>query len=366
MKPVRSECQEPSIVVVAAASAEFPRQSEPAIIERHDGTLFMVWQEYLASDRAGEDNAPSRLPSKTSADDGLTWQNHRVLVERAPGDVNVYSPNLVRLSTGEWLFIYFRHHVLERGQPSVVSAYVCRSGDEGQTFSAPEAIWDHRPLAFASGVVKRLSDGRILLPVSRQTGAIWTETDHEVLGTYLSDDDGRTWQECDGWIDLPLRGAMEGHVAELRDGRILMVMRTQLGAVFQSHSENGGRTWSKAQTTALRSPESCPELVRISSTGDLLIVWNNSPYDPGFGSHYGKRSPLTVAVSRDEGVTWSYPRDIETDPLRAFSNPVCYVTSHDKVVLMYWTLPYDTSTWRMNTERIDLRAAVFDVAWLYS
>ena len=366
MKAVQSASQKASIVVVAAASAEFPRQSEPAILERRDGTLYVIWQQFLAGEKAGEDNAPTRLAAMTSPDGGLTWQNHRVLVERAPGDVNVYSPNLIGLSTGEWLFIYFRYHSLERGQPPVASAYVCRSGDEGQTFSAAETIWDHRPIAFASGVVKRLQDGRIILPVGRQTGVIWAETDHEVLGAYFSDDDGRTWQQGEGWIDLPLRGAMEGHVEELRDGRILMVMRTQLGAVFHSHSEDGGRTWSKAQTTGLRAPESCPELVRIPSTGDLLIVWNNSLYDPGFGSHYGKRSPLTVAISRDEGCTWANPRDVETDPLRAYSNPVCYVTSRDKVVLMYWTLPYDTTTWRMNVKRIDLRAAVFDVAWLYA
>ena len=366
MNTMRSDSQDPSIVLVAAASAEFPRQSEPAIIERRDGTLFMIWQEFLASDKEGEDNAPTRLVAMTSADDGLTWQKHRVLVQTVPGDINVYSPNLVKLANGEWLFIYLRHHTLETGQLPDISAYVCRSGDEGRTFSAPETVWDHRPISFASGVVKMLRGGRIVLPVARQTGVIWAETDHEVLGAYFSDDDGQTWQECDGWIDLPLRGAMEGHVEELLDGRILMVMRTQLGAVFQSHSEDGGCTWSKAQTAALRSPESCPELVRIPSTGDLLIVWNNSPYDPGFGSHYGKRSPLTVAISRDEGVTWSDPRDIETDPVRAYSNPVCYVTSRNKVVLMYWTLPYDTSTWRMNVERIDLSAAVFDVEWLYA
>ena len=61
MKPIQSESQGPSIVVVAASSDEYPRQSEPAIIERGDGTLFMIWQEYLASDKAGEHNAPSYL-----------------------------------------------------------------------------------------------------------------------------------------------------------------------------------------------------------------------------------------------------------------------------------------------------------------
>ena len=355
----------PSVVVVAEASAEFPRHSEPAILERRDGTLFMVWQEYVASGREGEDNAPNRLAAMESSDEGRTWGHHHVLVERAPGDVNVYSPNLLKLPGGEWLFIYFRYHKLESGQPPDVSAYACRSSDEGRTFSAPAAIWQHQPVAFASGVVKRLHDGRIILPVGRQTGAIWCATDHEVLGSYVSDDDGRTWQAGQTWVDLPLRGAMEAHVEELRDGRILLVMRTQLGSVFRSHSEDRGLTWSKPQTTGLQSPESCPELIRIPSTGDLLLVWNHSPYDPGFGSHYGKRSPLTVAVSRDEGATWTHLRDVETDPERAFSNPVCFITSRDQVVLMYWTCRYDTVRWLMDVRRLDLRAALFPVSWLY-
>lgn len=355
----------PQIVLVASATVEHPRHSEPAVIERHDGSLFMVWQEYLHNRHGGADNAPSQLSAMTSADSGLAWGEHRVLVRNAPDDVNVYSPNLLKLGNGDWLFIYFRYHVLESGKPPSTSAYICRSSDEGRTFEVPRAIWEHRPLGFASGVVKRISTGRVVLPIGRQTGAIWSTSDHAMLGCVLSDDEGATWKESANWVDLPLRGAMEAHVEELRDGQLLMVMRTQLGAVFQSHSTDGGLTWTKAQTTGLRAPESCPELIRIPRTGDLLVVWNNSEYDPKFGSHYGKRSPLTVAVSRDDGLTWTHIHDIETDPGRAFSNPVAFITSRDKVVLIYWTCPYFTERWCMNVERIDLRAAVFDLDWLY-
>ena len=362
---MRKQANGPRIVIVAAATAEHPRHSEPALIERRDGSLFMVWQEYLNSGLGGNDQAPSQLSAMTSADAGLTWGKHRVLVHNAPGDVNVYSPNLLKLAGGDWLFIYFRYHVLESGKPPSTSALVCRSTDEGKTFGAPWTIWDHQPLGFASGVVKRLASGRIVLPMGRQTGAIWSASDHEILGCYFSDDQGATWRESTNWVDLPMRGAMEAHVEELRDGRLLMVMRTQLGAVFQSHSADGGATWSKAQTTGLRAPESCPELLRIPRSGDLLLVWNNSEYDHKFGSHYGKRSPLTVAVSRDDGASWMHVHDIETDPGRAFSNPVALVTSRDMVLLMYWTCLYFSQNWCMNVERLDLHAAVFDLDWLY-
>ena len=354
----------PKIVTIAEATAEYPRHSEGSILERADGSLLIAWQEYTQSERGSEDNAPSRIAAMTSRDGGETWGEHRVLVEPDPGDVNVYSPNFLRLPDGEVLLFNLRYLALERGRPPATTALVRRSRDEGRTFSAPETVWAGKPFMFASSTVKRLSTGRIVLPVARQTGAVWSPTDHERAGVMYSDDGGRSWQESQTWVDLPMRGAMEAHVEELRDGRLLMVMRTQLGAVFQAHSEDGGASWSKPQTTGLRAPESCPDLVRIPQTGDLMIVWNDSPYDPAFASHYGRRSPLTVAISRDEGTTWTNRRNVEEDPRRAYSNPGCAFTSQGRVVLHYWTLVY-TDRWRMDSGRIDLRAALFDVGWLY-
>jgi sialidase-1 len=160
-----------------------------------------------------------------------------------------------------------------------------------------------------------------------------------------------------------MRGVMEPHVEATRDGRVLMVMRSQLGSLFLSESSDDGQTWSKPQPSGLRTPESCPELTRIPETGDLLMIWNNSPYDPAFRSHFGKRSPLTAAVSRDEGRTWTHLRDIEDDPRRAYSNPGCRFTSTGKAIVNYWTCEY-LPDWAMQ-DVIDLRIAIIDSAWFY-
>jgi sialidase-1 len=116
------------------------------------------------------------------------------------------------------------------------------------------------------------------------------------------------------------------------------------------------------KSTGLTSPESCPELTRIPSTGDLLMIWNNT-FDPKFRSHYGKRSPLTAAVSKDHGRTWQHVRDIETDPKRAFSNPGCRFTRDGRAILNYWTCEY-LPNWSIQ-DIIDLRVAVIDSAWFY-
>lgn len=157
---------------------------------------------------------------------------------------------------------------------------------------------------------------------------------------------------------------MEMHVEETRDEKLLMVMRNQLGGLFVSESTDNGISWSKPQTTGLRTPESCPELTRMPATGDLLMIWNNSPYDPAFTSHYGKRSPLTAAISKDEGLTWINIRNIEDCPRHAYSNPGCRFTSYGTAIINYWTCEY-TQEWRMQ-HKIDLRVAVIESEWFYS
>jgi sialidase-1 len=153
---------------------------------------------------------------------------------------------------------------------------------------------------------------------------------------------------------------MEPHVEQAGDGRVLMVMRSQLGKLQLSESTDDGAHWSEPRPTDLNAPESCPELVRIPSTGDLLMIWNNS-FDPDFRSHFGKRSPLSAAISKDHGRTWQPIGDIESDPRRAFSNPGCRFTRDGRAIINYWTCEY-LPDWRMQ-DIIDLRVAIIAPDW---
>jgi sialidase-1 len=354
----------PDILTVKKATPEFPRHSEATVLERRDGSLLMAWQEFLASEHGGEDNGPNRIATMVSRDGGNTWGEPKVFVETAPGDVNVYSPSFVRLRNGDVLFFNHTYHRLAPGQQHLASGMVRRSRDDGETWSEPTIVFGRKPAAWCSGVGRELSSGRIIMPLDLVAGA-WPKNDVGALAAMFSDDGGRKWRESRGRVELPMRGAMEGHIEELKDGRLLIMMRTQLGSVFQSFSTDGGDTWSKAQTTGLRAPESCPDINRIPSTGDLAIVWNDSEYDPKFGSHYGKRSPLSIAVSRDEGKTWSEPKHIETDPEWAFSNPGLWFFGNGRAMVTYWACPY-TADWLMDVRLLDLKAALFDVSWLYA
>ena len=341
-----------TIVTVAASTPEFTRKGEGDLIELTDGRLMLVYMEFSGT---GSDEAKTRFVSQESADRGKTWSGHRVIAETDPGDMNVYSPNLIRSSDGGILLIFMRQH---KTSPTTSTHYAWKSTDEGLTFRPWSMFGKGTTYNVCNAVIKRMKSGRLLLP------ATFT---HETGPTYggvvlLSDDDGLTWSEAKNRISLPMRGVMEPHVEQAGDGRVLMIVRSQLGSIQMSESSDDGLTWTLPKSTGLKSPESCPELTRIPSTGDLLVVWNNS-YDPKFFSHFGKRSPLTAVVSRDNGKTWQHLRDIETDPKRAFSNPGCRFLRDGTAILNYWTCEY-LPNWAMQ-DVIDIRVAIIDTPWFY-
>ena len=132
---------------------------------------------------------------------------------------------------------------------------------------------------------------------------------------------------------MPKRGAMEPEVVELKDGRVLMIVRTQLGIIAAVRSSDGGETWGAPVSLDVKAPEAPATLRRIPSTGDLLLIWNNT-YTAGAG-HGGKRTPLTAAISSDEGMVWRNVRNLETDKSKTFAyTSVTFV--RDRVVLSYW------------------------------
>ena len=359
-------------ITIVEATPEYPRHDSASIVELRDGRLLLAWMEHVGGGMIGHDHAPCNIASLISDDGGQTWHDRRILVENNPGDVNIHFPSFLRLASGGILFFYQRRHELAPGAPQNSTGYVCRSDDDGQTFSAPREHDIIRKNDVSANVLVQLSSGRIILPLLRVLGdwcgvaADGRTADGCISSVSYSDDDGHSWKQADTWIDLPLRGAMEPHVAELRDGRLLVYMRTQLGAVFASESEDGGITWSDPQTTGLKAPESMPCLTRIPQTGDLLLVWNDSFYAPGF-DHFGKRTPLTVAISRDEGRTWEKRKNIETDPDWEFTNPSCHFTSKGKVIITYVASRMDNPNppGKLGRSCMPLKAAIADVSWLY-
>lgn len=107
-------------------------------------------------------------------------------------------------------------------------------------------------------------------------------------------------------MTAPGRGCHEPAIVELKDGRLLCFLRNTNQCLYQCYSEDGGVHWSKPVPTELPSPEAPSIVKRIPSTGDLLLLWNHVASPRNW-----PRTPLTAAVSQDEGKTWRHFKDID-------------------------------------------------------
>src|SRR5262249_47648968 len=85
--------------------------------------------------------------------------------------------------------------------------------------------------------------------------------------------------------------------------RLQAVGRTRQGKVFETWSQDGGRTWGPLSLTALPNPNSGIDAVTLAD-GRHLIVYNHTARG---------RSPLNVAVS-DDGKTWQAAAVLESEP----------------------------------------------------
>jgi sialidase-1 len=135
---------------------------------------------------------------------------------------------------------------------------------------------------------------------------------------YFSDDNGHTWNRGRGETFCGQRGAMEPGVLELRDGRLLQIIRTQFGRIWHAYSADRGNTWTEAKPWTVVTPEAPSTLVRLPDYGDLLLVYNPIAQMDG-ASHSGRRTPMAAAISSDEGQTWLKMKLVENDLTRTYA-----------------------------------------------
>lgn len=304
----KSEPPQDEIVVsdVYEASKEYPRYSEGSILPLNDGSLLYATTQFIGS---GSDFATARIIAKKSMDGGRTWGKQRVLQENT-GKKNVMSATLRYLAGPMQEKRPIGLFYLKKNTLSDLKAYLKVSDDNGKTFGPPIEITTPPGYhVMNNDRITILSSGRWLAPVASTPDV--HKNNHFVCTCFISDDQGKTWKQSKGSVDYVKRGAMEPEVIELKDGNVLMIFRTQSGHIGSSLSSDKGETWSKPVSWGVRAPEAPATLRRIPSTGDLLLIWNDN-FEPGAG-HSGKRTPLTAAISSDEGKTWKLKKNLETD-----------------------------------------------------
>jgi Neuraminidase (sialidase) len=330
--------------VVCPTGQDNPRNGEGDVAVLKDGRLLLVYSHWTSP--KSDDDAPAHIYGRYSTDGGLSWGSEFVMI---PNDaMNLMSVSLLRLKNGQLMMAYGRRH-----SNAKMWFYARFSKDEGKTWSADTLITDVPAYQVLNNArVIQLKSGRLLVPVAICRGETWMKDYYFHGMVYYSDDSGKTWKTSGNKLDIKecKFGVDEPGVVELKDGRVMMVIRTDLGRIYRSYSSDRGITWTKPEAMELKSPVSPATVVRIPSTGHLLMVWNNT--EPSKDNAGLPRSPLSTAISKDEGKTWENIRNLEDAP----DGNYCYISvtfKGSKAILTYY-------------ERASLKVAVVDVDWFYT
>ena len=255
-----------------------------------------------------------------SSDRGRTWQCSGPLPGKEGKTIagrNARPWSLIRLASGAIALTYDTVPAWHGGATGGRrGTFFVKSHDEGKTWSVPTRVsWVNTP-ANPTWLIQTKS-GRLLLPNEywyAQSG----DRGMGVCTVYYSDDEGQTWREsADSHFVYENNGALIGSVevpcvAQASDGRLLMLMRTELRRIAQSYSTDGGERWSPVALSSLVSSGSEVWLARIPTTGDLLCVWNQASAEEIRTGFY--RARLTSAISTDCGCTWNNFRTITASP----------------------------------------------------
>jgi len=317
-----------------------PRNSEGSMIELVDGKIMFVYTHFYGGK---SDNAGAFLAGRYSYDKGETWTERDEVIVENEGKENVMSVSLLRLKNEEIVLGYMVKNSFQD-----CKYYIRKSKDEGKLWSEKILVTNRE---FDEGTyfvvnndrIVQLSTGRILVPTAHHPCPTnkWKDFGPGRVIVFYSDDNGKTWKSSKTILFTPdkedKKGLQEPGVVELKDGRILMWMRTNLGSQFYSYSEDGGETWSEAKPSDLISPLSPASIKRIPETGDLFVVYNDrSGRFPIIenGNPYQNRTPLVCAISKDEGKRWEKHFLIEDDPDGRFCyTSILFVDS--KIILSY-------------------------------
>lgn len=281
------------------------------LVETEDGTVIAAW--FGGSWEKAPDVAIWVSRRKDSV-----WEKPRKLVD-ARG-IAMWNPVLFQKQDGTIVLFYKVGETIPVWKTWYVESY-----DAGGTFTEPKELVSGDEVG-GRGPVKnkplRLKDGTVLAPASLEGGTWDAFVD-------ISKDDCQTWEMSQmvpvrrssydiHMVDRPYnpyllfgKGIIQPTLWQDDTGEVHMFLRSTSSRIFRSDSTDGGYTWCTAYDTGLPNNNSGIDMVKMKH-GDIVLVYNPRENLPNY--YKGPRTPLTVAVSKNNGKTFEKLIDLEKGP----------------------------------------------------
>jgi len=310
-------------------TARFPSCHCSTIVELPNGDLLCAW--YAGEHEAAPDVAVLTARKRAGAPD---WDDP-VVVADTPGKPEGNCVLFVNAVNRLWLFYGTIQGRLE-GPPGPGVRFASAdqkyktSDDLGRTWSEDVYLRKEWGYVFRCKPIT-LANGDII---------IGTGCNGENSRFLISADLGDSWFYTE---QVPGMRNQHPTIIQRQDGSILALLRPwgEERAIGKAISQDNGRTWSAAVPTELPNPHAAVDMLRLQD-GRVVLAFNNNP---------NRRSPLTLALSHDEGETWPVRREVETDE-GEFSYPAVV---QDRAGLLHLTY-----TWR----RTHIKQVCLELEWI--
>ncbi len=240
---------------------------------------------------------------KSSDDDGRTWSEQAIVIDRGATYDARYPAPLLDRETGK-LFLFIQ------------GAWVLVSKDDGLTWSGPQTLNGALPGNWKSGNRKSLIPGTANSAIQLHHGRfkgrlLMVFHKKSTIALVMSDDHGKTWQP--GAL-TPLYMSGDPSVVELSDGRVLVSPRVgpRIGQSPPGRpllvSHDGGSSLAETRyepdlTIAEQGAMLAVELPDAVAAGTARPLVFCGPVKSGTG--------LTLKVSLDDGTTWPVSRVLD-------------------------------------------------------
>jgi predicted neuraminidase len=285
------------------AAGLYPSCHAATLTELADGTLLAAW--YAGTEEKAVDVAIYLSRRET---DG--WSAPVKVVdtpERSEGNPVLFSPG------GDE--VWFWYVTMFGGGWDRCRIYRRRSLDGGRSWDEPVALHERLGWMTRNKPLRR-RDGRLLLPLYDERD--WTSF------CLISSDGGLTG-EVSTSMAAPC-GLIQPTVVEFEDGQLVALLRTggPGGWVWRSVSDDSGRTWTAPAPTSLPNPNCATDAVLLPD-GWLVLCFNDSPL---------ARTPLSLVLSPDRGISWPHRRTLESSP-GEYSYPALVQTGDGLLHVLY-------------------------------